>query len=140
MREFAELSERVVPTGVLLLVCVSMLFSSACSRKIPDPGIKVTVQLEEPNKTYHVGHESITLRLRDPEGNELSGAQVELEGNMTHAGMAPVFGQALEVVPGMYRAIVQFSMAGDWIITLRARLPDGQQVEQQFEIKDVRPN
>ncbi len=137
MREFAELSAAAARTVLVFLVFFSLLFSSDCSSKTPKPVTKVTVQLEEPGKTHHVGPESITLKLRDAQGEIIAGAQVELEGNMTHAGMAPIFGQAIEVAPGMYRAMMQFSMAGDWVITLRARLSDGQQVEQQFEVKVV---
>jgi hypothetical protein len=31
-------------------------------------------------------------------------------------------------------------MAGDWVILLHIVLPDGQKLEQQFDVSGVRPN
>lgn len=80
------------------------------------------------------------MKLVDPLGQAVSGAHVSLEGNMSHAGMAPTFGEATEIAPGSYRGNLEFSMAGDWVISVTARLPDGRRVEQQFELKGVLPN
>ena len=60
-----------------------------------------------------------------------------LEGNMSHAGMSPVFAEATEIAPGHYRAIIQLSMAGDWIVQVHLSLPDGLKLDRQFEIKGV---
>jgi len=68
----------------------------------------------------------------------LSGARVRLEGNMTHAGMTPVFAEAQEAEPGRYRATLEFTMGGDWVVIVHAVLPDGRQVERQFDVKGVR--
>ena len=56
----------------------------------------------------------------------VSGATVEVTGDMTHAGMVPVITEASESEPGLYRADdFEFTMAGDWIITAEVELPDG---------------
>jgi hypothetical protein len=68
----------------------------------------------------------------------VSGARVTLEGNMTHAGMTPVFAEAKEVEPGRYRATLEFTMAGDWVVLVHAALPDGRKIERQFDVKGVR--
>jgi len=57
---------------------------------------------------------------------------------MSHAGMSPVFSEAKEIEPGRYQAQVEFSMAGDWIVSVHLTLSDGQKLERQFEIKGVR--
>jgi hypothetical protein len=67
------------------------------------------------------------------------GAQIKLEGNMSHAGMSPVFADTLEVAPGEYRANMDLSMAGDWVILVHLTLRDGAKLERQFEIKGVAP-
>ena len=67
------------------------------------------------------------------------GARIKLEGNMSHPGMSPVFADALEVAPGEYRANMELSMPGDWIILVHLTLPDGSRLERQFEIKGVAP-
>lgn len=56
----------------------------------------------------------------------VSGATVQVTGDMTHAGMMPVEVEAVEVEPGLYRAeSFAFSMAGDWIVTAEVRYPEG---------------
>jgi hypothetical protein len=55
-----------------------------------------------------------------------SGAQVEVTGDMTHAGMMPVIATATETEPGLYQTEdFAFTMAGDWILSAEIELPDG---------------
>jgi hypothetical protein len=62
----------------------------------------------------------------------VEGATVEVEGNMRHAGMVPVFGSALEGEAGTYVVPdFTFTMAGDWVLSLQAALPDGRQAHLQ---------
>ena len=56
---------------------------------------------------------------------------------MSHAGMAPVSANATEFEPGGYRAVIDLSMAGDWVVIAHATLPDGRKVDQQFKINGV---
>jgi hypothetical protein len=73
-----------------------------------------------------VGQARLIITLQDTAGAPLSGAEVLVEGNMTHAGMIPVFDTATMVGPGQYSVPdFRFTMAGDWVLTLRALLPDG---------------
>jgi hypothetical protein len=53
--------------------------------------------------------------------------------------MSPVFADTIEVAPGDYRANVEITMAGDWVILVHLTLPDGEKLERQFEIKGVAP-
>lgn len=59
---------------------------------------------------------------------------------MTHAGMNPVFADAIEAEPGRYQAQLKLQMAGDWIILLHITLPGGKKLERQFDLTDVQPN
>ena len=62
--------------------------------------------------------------LEDGEG--VSGAEIEVTGDMTHAGMMPVIAEAVEAEPGLYRTEdFRFTMGGDWILTAEITLPDG---------------
>ena len=56
---------------------------------------------------------------------------------MSHAGMTPVFANATEVEPGSYRATIELSMSGDWVVIAHATLADGRRVNDQFEINGV---
>ena len=65
----------------------------------------------------------------------MTGARIALEGNMSHAGMAPVFANANEIGSGRYQANMELTMAGDWVVFARVSLPDGREFEREFEIK-----
>lgn len=80
----------------------------------------------------------ISLTLSEADGQPIIGATVDLEGNMTHAGMAPVISQAQEVGAGQYEAPLDFNMAGDWFILVRAALPDGRKLERQVDVPGVK--
>lgn len=86
-----------------------------------------------------VGQVTITLKATNASGIPVTGAHITLEGNMSHAGMAPVFAEATEIAPGRYRAIMELSMAGDWFVQVHLSLPDGRKLDRQFEIKGVEP-
>lgn len=84
-----------------------------------------------------VGPLTITLRVTDASGKPATGVRVNLEGNMSHAGMTPVFAAAMETQPGQYSSTMELSMAGDWYFVVHMTLPDGRKLERQFEIKGV---
>jgi hypothetical protein len=84
-----------------------------------------------------VGPTTITLTVTERDGKPVGGARVSLEGDMTHAGMRPVFGEAREFEPGRYRAPLEFTMGGDWVVLVHLTLSDGRKVERQFDVKGV---
>ena len=84
-----------------------------------------------------VGPSTITLRLSDTGGAPCTGAQVRLEGNMSHPGMRPIFSEAREAEPGRYEAPIEITMGGDWIIIAHITLAEGRKLQRQFEIKGV---
>lgn len=77
------------------------------------------------------------MRVADTDGHPVRGAGVNLEGDMSHPGMSPVFGKAMESEPGSYRAALEFTMAGDWVVLIHMTLPNGRKVERQFDVKGV---
>jgi hypothetical protein len=87
-----------------------------------------------------VGPASITIQIADAMQKPISHAIIEVEADMSHPGMAPVFGEAQETVPGSYRANLSFTMAGDWVVLLRIKLPDGRKTERQVDVRGVRPS
>jgi hypothetical protein len=120
--------------GLLLLILLALL--AGCRRSgqdLADVGVDLAVNPNPPQ----VGKATLTLTLRDSAGQPISGAEVEFEGNMSHAGMAPTFAQPTEVAPGRYEAPLEFNMAGDWFILVRATLPDGRKLERQVDVPGV---
>ena len=82
-----------------------------------------------------------TLRVYLLEENEaVEGADVEITGTMTHAGMVPVIEAAEESEPGLYVADgFDFTMAGDWILTADATLPDGDTLREEATVTVRQP-
>lgn len=72
-----------------------------------------------------LGEGEVRIYLLD-ENDGISGAQASVTGDMTHAGMVPVVAEADELEPGLYATQgFEFTMAGDWLVTAQAELPDG---------------
>src|SRR4051794_5409845 len=97
----------------LFLVLVSLVAS--CQRQ-GEPGSEVKVELTIAPDPPRVGKAKVTLRLEDALGKPVEGATLQLEGNMSHAGMKPVFATAKETDAGRYQADMEFTMGGDWFI------------------------
>jgi len=87
-----------------------------------------------------VGPATVKLKLAEAGGTTVAGARIEIEADMSHPGMSPVFAEATETEAGRYEAHLDFQMAGDWIILLHVTLPGGKKVERQIDVRGVRPN
>jgi hypothetical protein len=73
-----------------------------------------------------VGPARLIVSLADSLGNPVDGAEVRVEGNMSHAGMVPVMDTAMARGEGLYVVPdFRFTMGGDWVLTITATLPDG---------------
>jgi hypothetical protein len=122
----------------LVLVAAS-LANIACGRSTEtDPRIDLTWTLS-PTASV-VGPATLTITLRAPSGDPLKGAAVRLEGHMTHAGMTPVFANAVERAPGVYEAAFTFTMPGDWVLLVAVATADGGRVERRINVANVRPS
>jgi hypothetical protein len=118
-------------TGLLVL-----LLLSSCGRgttDLPEVGVDLTIEPDPPR----IGPAVVTVELRDADEQPIGGAVVRLEGNMSHAGMAPVLADATEVAKGRYQADLEFTMGGDWFILVQADLPDGRSMERKVDVPAV---
>jgi hypothetical protein len=80
------------------------------------------------------GEAALIVTLMDADGNAVTGAEVSVRGDMNHAGMVPELGEPAEATETGYRVPFNWSMDGDWIITVTAKLPDGEEVSKIFEV------
>lgn len=127
----AKRMQRWLWLGLLLF-----LFLAGCGRGSPDLN-NVDVELDIEPHPPRMGPATVTIALRDTDSQPISGASVEIEGNMSHAGMVPVLATASEVDPGFYEAELDFTMGGDWFILVRADLPDGRSLERKIDVPGV---
>lgn len=73
-----------------------------------------------------MGDNSMTVMIRDAQGNPVRAAELETVVSMTAMGAMPYMesrGKVKEVKPGMYRAEYGLSMNGEWDVRLSIRAP-----------------
>jgi hypothetical protein len=121
----------------LILASVCVVFGIGCHRP-SNPSSGVTAEFGV--NPRRVGPVVISLTLADAAAHPLTGAHIAIEADMSHAGMSPVFAEAKEVQPGRYQSQLSLGMAGDWVILLHGTLSNGEKLERQFDVRDVRPN
>jgi len=85
-----------------------------------------------------VGPAMATVQLTGKDGRPVRGATVKLEGNMTHAGMRPVFADAKETESGHYEATLDLTMGGDWFVLVNVTLPHGRKFTRNINVPGVR--
>lgn len=117
----------------LALLLLALVGCGRVSRDLPDVSVGLVLSPEPPQ----IGPSLVTVTLLDANGKPIEKAEVELEANMSHAGMVPVFAPAREVAPGDYAASVEFTMGGDWFILVRSQLPDGRSFERRIDLPGV---
>ena len=119
----------------VIALCACLVLVQSC-RTQSESWWDLTLTHEVSPQPPRVGPVTITLKVTKASG-PVTGARITLEGNMSHAGMVPVFAEATEIAPGHYRAIMELSMAGDWVVQVHLSLPDNIKLDRQFEIKGV---
>jgi hypothetical protein len=76
----------------------------------------------EGHQTLHVGQVTLTVHLKRG-GQPLTTPDVQVQADMTHAGMATVSGQTVSLGNGLYRVSgLDLNMAGDWVLSVTAKL------------------
>lgn len=125
-------------TRLLLGLCLGATLAGCRVAAEAQTGILVAHEITP--QPPAVGPATVVFKVTDEAGRALTGAKTKVEGNMSHAGMAPVFAEAGEVAPGRYEARLEFTMGGDWLLLVDLDLPDGRRLQRQVEVKGVRPD
>lgn len=119
-----------------IFFAITLFALAACTPEpCEDAGLQIgwSVSPDPPR----MGPSTLTLELLDASGAPVSGARLEVEANMNHAGMVPVFGSGEESVPGTYVAPLEFTMGGDWFVLVDATLADGQTIRETIDLPRV---
>lgn len=128
--------------GISLLICglgLSACLAAAGCRPPAASAPQIRLDWRVTPDPPSAGPVRISLTLTDEAtGRPVPGAEVRLEGNMSHPGMRPVFGTAREVSPGTYEAHLELTMGGDWFLLVDATLPDGGTLHRQIGLPGVR--
>jgi hypothetical protein len=100
------------------------------STPVANDGLTITM-ITEPAAPV-MGDGVVVLTVKDAAGRPVEGAKIEIEGNMSHAGMKPSFGKAEGGLAGVYRVPIQWTMAGDWYVDVKLTLADGKMATRRF--------
>ena len=119
--------------------CASVLLASGC-RKPLEPRAAVAIEYEISPQPVRVGAVVLSVKLRDASGAPVAGARLQLEADMSHAGMAPASGEAREIAPGQYQGSLEFGMPGDWVVQIHVTLPDGRKLDREVSVAGVTTN
>ena len=92
----------------------------------------VTLEAQPGQPVVGVGTFAITIL--DPAGKPVEGAQLTVEGNMSHAGMIPSAGTVMASQGGRYTIALDWTMAGAWYVDVKATLPDGRSIVRRFPV------
>lgn len=82
-----------------------------------------------------VGTNTLTLTIRDTDGQPVEDATIDATATMPAMGAMPEMrsqGQVTTEGKGRYRLMFDLSMAGSWPLTLNIRTPDGREAELPF--------
>lgn len=120
--------------GVLLIVVFCLMTGCQSSE---DTASDIQLEWEITPNPPSMGEATLNITLRDSTNQLLTGADVNIEGNMSHPGMQPVLAEAKEIEPGVYSAPIQFTMGGDWFFIIESTLPDNRALERQINVNGV---
>jgi hypothetical protein len=121
-----------------LIFVVAVLFFAGCKK--PASAAPVVINSEISPQPVRVGAVTITLNISDATAKPVSGAHIQLEGDMSHPGMAPVMSETKEIEAGRYQGVLQLNMAGDWVVLAHVILADGRKLEPQINLSGVQAN
>lgn len=124
--------------GRRLTLIFTLLLLTACgpaAKTTSTPTIQITLLPIAADES----RDALRVQLRNAEAAPITDATVTLEGNMNHAGMAPVITEPVTddedgTIDGIYRIPFHFSMLGDWIITVAVELADGSQTTKDIDV------
>jgi hypothetical protein len=115
-----------------VIVGFLLLLLTACgtrnSQQTSDGDIRLMVAIESTT----VGPTSLIITVTDAAGAPINDAAISVKGDMSHAGMVPVLADATGGDKGVYKMPFEWTMGGDWVVTVEATLPDGRSTTQQF--------
>ena len=108
----------------ILFACVTILaFILAACGATSTPEIALTpngltINIDSDPSPARVGDVEIILKVQDVQGNPVTGANVVVYADHTDMSGMNMTGQATEQGNGYYAIVANFSMSGNWMLTV----------------------
>ena len=121
---------------ILTILVLLSVFLGGCRRSLSqneaasDMNMSLAVEPDAPA----VGSATLRITLTDTNGEPINDAVLEIRGDMSHAGMEPLLASAEAGQASVYEVPFEWTMAGDWIVTVTATLPDGRIATREFDL------
>ncbi|NWF69716.1 MAG: FixH family protein [Chloroflexi bacterium] len=117
-----------------LLAALLCLAACAPASAPTQSATAVTISLRFEPDPPTVGEGLVVIGLQTAAGAAIDNARLTVEGNMAHAGMMPVSREITTGENGEYRTTFDWSMGGEWVLTVRAELSSGETVSEDFNV------
>lgn len=124
--------------SLLLLILLSSSFTGCARREAVDEAPELEVILEVVPAPASTGPSTLLIQISKGPQGEVGEFLIDVRGDMSHAGMTPVIVTGARGESGSYAIPFEWTMAGDWYITITATLPDGRRLLRTLPIQ-VRP-
>jgi hypothetical protein len=125
-----------LPLLLLLFFVLTACRQSAQSTPTPEATVPddIVMTLEVEPAPPAVGDAVLVITVRRAAGEAVDDAAIAVRGDMNHAGMTPAFGEVEGGSDGVYRVPFEWTMGGDWIITVDVTLTNGEIVSRTFDL------
>lgn len=118
-------------TGFLLFLI--LMTAAGCRQQTPTPTSDLNIMLAVEPDPLMVGDATLVITVNDASGAAVNDAKIAVRGDMSHAGMMPVFGEIEGGTDGQYRVPFQWTMAGDWTVEVTVTQANGEKVVKSFD-------
>lgn len=124
-------------TRMITILLVLMIAVAGCREEAtPTPEAQQSpyiMSLDVEPSPAAVGETMLIFTVREERSPLIGGAKVSVRGDMNHAGMEPVFGEVDEDIDGLYWVPFEWTMAGEWILTVTIDFADGSTAQETFD-------
>ncbi|MCY4526529.1 MAG: FixH family protein, partial [Anaerolineaceae bacterium] len=118
---------------IALMLCL-LLFAACRQESTPAAEADLTINLRILPTVSSVGEAEFLIDISDADGRAVSPERVDVRGDMDHAGMQPVLRDDVQGSNGKYRLPFEWTMAGDWTVTVKLTFADDSSLEETFEV------
>ena len=123
-------------TLVLLAMAVVVILGSGCGRESRNASTSnAQISLTAIPFPAAVGETRLVIQITDLAGQPVGDAALSVKGDMTHAGMVPILAEIQGGdEDGYYNVPFEWTMAGDWVVTVDVQLADGTKAQERFDM------
>ena len=121
----------------LLLISTFALLLAACGGRNSANQNNHNYNIEVSAASTQVGTTDLMVTIKDGDGQPVNDATVNIKGDMSHAGMQPVLGESSSATGGMYTIPYEWTMAGDWFVTVDVTLADGTVISERVDFSGI---